>query len=361
LSGKEFLAVTHPAITPDPTATDRFTPLAADVKAALESAVREAIGLCHSQITSGHILLGVTAQDCAATRALSSLGATPELVRAAILEVAPPGPTPGQLVATIPLPVPPPGALPSRWLGPWSTLGLVVAQGLAFAAALATIPSVDWQDAAVGYLVIIGVNVPLQILLGGVAARRVRTRLAARAPTVAEPPPAVAGVLDRYRVRRWEIRVEEHRIIRDRSYGLGRRSWIVLSGNTVRTGGSAAAFVLAHEIGHLIRGDSWRRRIGTVLMLAMVIVPLIDASPLTLAVTILASLAVFVGDRWLAEFGADRVAVRWVGVDGMRAWQERHRDLVRARQNRTVRRRVRRILGRLTHPPLSWRAARAGS
>jgi Zn-dependent protease with chaperone function len=355
-SAKEFVARACPDISPGQVVTQRHTPLAADVRAALASAAHDVLSAGQAQITSGHILLGLVAQDGPATRALAELGARPELIQAAVADTAGPPVTLAHLVATLPLPAP--RGLPSRWSRLASAGSLVLAYLAAAGLALLTVPGYDRVFAAVGYLAVVVVDGLIQLGLTGLTARRVERRLAKRAPAVIAAPPVVAEVLRDAGVRQFELRVSTGRPLPDRAYRLGRRACIVLSPMTIVESRSLP-FVLLHEVGHVVRRDSGRHRISFIMAAGLIVIPLISPGILPLGVALLAGGAVFVADRWRAEYACDAIAARWVGVEPLQTWMRTHAQGLSRPENRTPARWVRRALGRLTHPPITRRAARA--
>jgi Zn-dependent protease with chaperone function len=353
LSRNDFLAATNPGGAVGGPTPGKPIPMSPDLRLALESAAREAIALRHVQVTTGHLLLGVAAHDGPAARALATLGAPGDLVRAAVLAAMPPGPGLDDLVAAVPLPPPAPAALPLRLLSLRAMLGLVLAYAVAATVAVSTITPADLREVAAGaYILVAMTYVLLLIVLGGVAAGRLSRRLAARAPILVALPPLVDDVVRRHGVRRLETRIIDGAMVHARAYRLGGRAWVVLS-SAVLLNAESAGFVVAHEIGHVLRADSRRRRLGVMLGFAMVAIVIIAPLPLTALVTALMAVAVVVGDKWLVEFGADDIAVRWVGIESMRAFVAQYR------QRTAPTRRLRRARGLLTHPPVGWRLARA--
>jgi Zn-dependent protease with chaperone function len=212
--------------------------------------------------------------------------------------------------------------------------------------------------AGAGYLAIVLVDGVIQILLTGVGARRVERRLAKRAPAVVAPPAVVTDIVSRAGVRRFALRVSTGRLIQDRAYRLGRSASIVLSAVTIVESASLP-FVLAHEIGHVVRRDSGHHRASFIMAASMVVIPLAAPAPLPLVIAVVAGAVVFVADRWRAEYACDAFAVRWVGAEPLRLWMTTYAGRLSRPENRTPRRRLRRSLGRLTHPPIDRRMARA--
>jgi Zn-dependent protease with chaperone function len=355
-AAEDFLARACPGYSPERAVTSRYTPLAPEVKAALESAAHDSLRSGRVQITSGHILLGLVAHDGPARRALTELGAPPELIQAAVADTAPPPVSLAQLVTGPPLPAPPEPPTAGSSLARLG--GLVLAYLAAFGLALVALPAEARPIAGVGYVAVVVVDGAIQVVLTGVAARRVERRLAKRAPAVVAAPPVITDVVRRAGVHHFDLRVSTGRLIQDRAYRLGRRACVVLSAVTILECESLP-FVLAHEIGHVVRRDSGRHRASFIMAAAMVVIPLAAPAPLPLGVALLAAVVAFVGDRWLAETGCDAIAVRWVGVEPLQVWMSTYALRLSRPENRTPRRRLRRTLGRLTHPPIGWRVARA--
>lgn len=344
-----------PARGPAPTLTE-------DVRAALDAAARDAVRQYHPQVTTGHVLLAVLdGGTTPAAHALASLGVTADAVRAAVgaIHGAETGDALTRLAASVPLPPPPPGALPRRWAALASIPLLLAWYAVALLLADATIPEpIDQAGLIVMFVAVVVIDVPLIESLTGFTARRVLRQYARLAPTVVALPDAVYDLAARYGVTRLETRVQQSWLVRDRAQRAGRRAWVVLAAVTLRSG-EPLPFILGHELAHVMRNDSRRRRISFVCLLGIVAAAVVAGGPVTVAVGLAGGLAVWVGDKWLAEWGADAVAVRWVGIAPLRAWLAVHRNRLAQPANRTPRRRVFRALGLLNHPPLSWRLWRA--
>jgi Zn-dependent protease with chaperone function len=254
----------------------------------------------------------------------------------------------------LPLPAPPPSALPRRGAAGRALFAALTLYTVVAAVALQTVPADLRLDVGGGLLVVLAVDVPLVELMRGIATRRVRVRLARLAPTTVELPATVAAVVARYGIRELSIRMQVGVAPRDRAFRVGRRAWVVLGHRTVHRG-EFRSFVLCHEIGHVVRDDSRIRRITYVVASATILVLGLLTDGPTLAVAVGLTLLAFVAEHWLAELACDAFAVRWVGVEAFRAWATPYRARLGRAARLGLRSRLRIARGLLTHPPMGLR------
>jgi Zn-dependent protease with chaperone function len=170
----------------------------------------------------------------------------------------------------------------------------------------------------------------------------------------------LTDLVARYRVSTLELRTQLDGRLHNRSLRLGRRAWIVLAPTTMGDE-RALPFVLAHEVGHVVRNDS-RRGLALIPLRTSLLCAAIMVGTVTAAAVAFAGLLVWtVGTRWATEFAADAFAVRWVGADGFHAFLDQHRAGRRHPANRALRYRLGRSTAWLRHPPVRlrlWRADR---
>ncbi|GIF02591.1 hypothetical protein [Actinoplanes siamensis] len=206
----------------------------------------------------------------------------------------------------------------------------------------ALVLAVTWDTAGPETILAVGVAVlaagfPLILL----AERRQLRALLAAAPDPVAVPTGIRPLLDRLGLRDLEVR-RVPGAGADRCLRRGRRAWLLITSDTEEHP-DRAGFVLWHEVAHLVRRDvesSRPRRAG---YLGLYAATLISLDPRALAVLVVGGLLLGVGRRWWAELACDRLAVRFAGVDALRAWAA-GRAPARARHL-------------LTHPPLGLRAA----
>src|SRR5258705_13449479 len=106
---------------------------------------------------------------------------------------------------------------------------------------------------------------------------------------------------------------------RNRCMRLGRRAWLVLAPATIRRPG-ALGFVLGHEVAHLARNDTLRRRIDVAMGLSLLYGAVFAANPAAWAVAVGGAALLWLVPRWTAELAADAIAAHWAGPDAMRDW-----------------------------------------
>lgn len=169
-------------------------------------------------------------------------------------------------------------------------------------------------------------------------------------------PPELIALLSGRGIRRTEIWMESGRV-RSRSFRTRDRAWIVMAQRHVARRGPRW-FVTAHEVTHLVRNDALTSRVCWALAIGLLGGAVLSGAPAAAAVGCAGALLLFVGKRWYAEFSCDLVAARWAGPASMSEWVADHRTLLRAPQNRSAAKRLRRgLVSWLTHPPLWLRLA----
>jgi Zn-dependent protease with chaperone function len=112
----------------------------------------------------------------------------------------------------------------------------------------------------------------------------------------------------------------------DATIRAGRKAWLVLSDGVFRDPRSGR-FVLAHELAHLLRNDSYRGRVGGYLLRMLIPAALISFTPAAWAIMAASFLLHWVAIRWPAEIACDRIAARltsyseMVSVLDLRGWR----------------------------------------
>jgi hypothetical protein len=318
--------------------------LADTLTAAARHSLRDDCG-----ITTGHLLLGVISSDNGTGAfALAALGVTAGMINDAVPRVTAARPEGASLSAAVArADVAPDHELPGR-----STVVVGIAASTVVFAGLAGVVSLSTPTLADAALVGTGIGAAAagQFLLTGAVlavAPSVAARPYQRQRTLVAPPYLV-DLMRRRGVRRFEMLAQTGGIRRNRSLRVGRRAWLVLAPATIRTP-RALAFVLGHELAHLARQDSLRRRVDLMFGLALLYGGALSANPVGWVTAVVGAALLWVVPRWGAEFAADLVGVRWSGPDAMRAW---------ASAVPPVRRRTR-LRALLTHPPLRRRLRRA--
>jgi Zn-dependent protease with chaperone function len=341
------------------TALSGRIPFNHETKVALESALRQSIALGHVTLSTGDLLLGVVANgDHAASGGLTAAGFGHDRVRAAVLEQYVSGVSPEvrqQPSAEVWRDLrmgPAPDRLPARRAG---IIGMVSVL-LWYAALAAAIVGLTWDE--IGPETFGAVAVMATLISGGLVWTRARgtiRRQIARAPLALDPPDQVIAALARRGVTA-EVRVQPDYQVRDRCYRYGSRAWIVLAPRTMRRP-QTLAFVLAHEVAHLVRNDHAWRRLLAVLGPGLLLGAYVTFDPRAWAIGFAGVIGCQVVVLWWTELACDAFAVRWTGADALRAWAADHRALLREPQNRGWRRQARRAFTLTTHPPLSLRQA----
>jgi hypothetical protein len=334
-------------------------PLGAPAKAVVTRATLAAMGE-QTLLTTGHLLLAVLDQpDDPATRALASL-AGPEAIREAVarqqaVRAETPASTVAERLAQVRL-----GPAPRRPRRGAVAGGLALA--LLWYVACGALILTTGPDPVLAAVALLGFPVyvfGLTALLRGVTVRTAGRRMARGAGLVVELPAELTALLAGRGVTRLETRALTGPMVRNRCVRIGRWAWLVLAPATIKDD-PALRFVLAHEIGHLVRNDSLGRRSRSLLAIGLVGAALIIGTGTAVVIALIGSFAMVVTGRWSAEFAADRIGVRWVGAADLVHWAAGHRALLAQPQNRTPRRRARRMVSWLSHPPLALRVARTG-
>jgi Zn-dependent protease with chaperone function len=184
--------------------------------------------------------------------------------------------------------------------------------------------------------------------------RRTLKRLAVAAPQALPIPAQLRPALASHGVSDVEIRIQAGATIHDRCIRLGRRAWVVLAQRTIQHP-QQGSFVLAHELGHLVRNDALRNRVAIGMYASLLLTADLSFDSAAWAVAIAGSLVHFVLTRWWSELACDTIAVQWSSVDALHVWAAEQRAMLGHGRNRTLRRRLRRLLGLLTHPPFAVR------
>ena len=336
-------------------------PFAAESRTVLDNALREALALGHISLTTGHLLLGViVTPECAAARMLAALGVDDAAVRTAVLGLHSLA-ADGEMVATLDrsaaaLAQVRLGQLPS--LPGWRSLlsGFLLTLTW-YAATGALITAASWKGAGPELIVSLLVVVPVMAgAVGMVAKGRAIRRLHVAAPGRATLPEHLRTLLAGRGIRSVEVLVQVGPAIHDRCLRFGRRAWIVLAANTLQSE-QPLRFVLGHEVAHLLRNDTLRRRVGVALYSGLLLTALLSADLAALLITFGSALVHSVVACWSAELSSDAVATRWSGIEAFHAWTAEHQALLRESQNRTISKRLRGLTALLTCPPLRLRLA----
>ncbi|HEY2793376.1 MAG TPA: M48 family metalloprotease [Micromonosporaceae bacterium] len=143
-----------------------------------------------------------------------------------------------------------------------------------------------------------------------------------------------------------------------RCYRHGRQVWIIMrpfSGNS-----DVNRFVLQHELAHAIRNDPSRYRLTSAVNFALILAALVTSDPGLIIATVAGVVLGSSASRWIAEIAADRIAVAETGTRGIASFAAAAAAARRRPENLTLRRRLRRLKGWMTHPPTSWRPGLAG-
>jgi Zn-dependent protease with chaperone function len=366
------LGVTDPALRayaarhrPSGTARpDEHIPFTAELQEVLEAAQREAVGLGHINLTTGHLLLGVAGHpDAVGMQAIGALGTDPATLGRAVLDRHDrastrerPLTSDDAVAALADVRLDPGLDLPGRRSVAWA----VIARLVWYAAMAAALLAAGWDT--VGPELIGTLMVALPLIVGGLTATvghalQVNRMVAGTEPA---PPmlPELTPVLAARGLRSLQVRVQTDGPVRDRAYRARRQGWIVLSRMTVGNP-RRLRFVLSHELAHLIRNDPLCRRLDGALYNGVVVTSLVSLDPVLWAIGAIGVLGQQVLTSWRAELACDTIAMRWVGAEALRIWAEHTRIAMRLPPNRTVGRRVRRLVGLLTHPPITLRLVRA--
>ena len=343
----EAVRATRAASVAEP--AEGSVPFRAETKAALESALREAIALGNRILTTGHLLLGV---------AYGGVEPAPtDAMRAAVLREHADGSSPeigGRPLVTNWSDLslgPAPQEIPARrsWL-----MAAMMAIGW-YAVVFVAIIGLTWDEmgpetvgaAFVACAGILG-------LAGALYPRRVARQLT-KARVALDPPAEVAEVLAR-RGLTAQIRVSRGRGVWNGCIRRGSTAWILLTPDTLANP-RRVGFVIAHEVAHLLRNDHARRRLDTPLGAALMLSAYVTFDPRAWLIGFGGVIVFQVATRWRSELASDAFAVRWVGVAALRAWANDHLALLRRAPNRGWRRRLRRARNYLTHPPMALRKA----
>jgi hypothetical protein len=333
-------------INPPHDDTERY--FADDLAAALNAAARHSLRDDRG-VTTGHLLLGVVStKSGSGALALSALGITAAMVEAAVPRVTaarPEGSSLSDAVARAELPHEAP--LPGRFavaLGVGATV--TIAAGLGAVIALSTPTLEDAVVVGAAMVVCAGAQflaVGAVLLVAPLVAAR---RFARQRPLVA--PPYLVDLLRRHGIRRLSLLAQTGGGRRNRCLRLGRRAWLVLAPATIRRP-RALAFAIGHEVAHLARNDSLRRRVDLTLGLSLLYGAGFAGNPAAWALAVSGAGLLWLVPRWTAELAADTIALQWAGREAMRDWAAAVPPA----------RRAHRLAGLLTHPPLPLRLRRA--
>lgn len=140
-----------------------------------------------------------------------------------------------------------------------------------------------------------------------------------------------------------------------RSYRRGHRAWVSLVPASPEP--LFVNFLVAHEFAHLVRSDSTRRLVSTSVFLGLLYGALATLSLHVIAAAALAILVCMTVTNWCIEVACDRLAVRRVGIAGIDVFVAVLDRMRSTPANGTVKARLRRARGVLTHPPLRLRRA----
>ncbi len=135
----------------------------------------------------------------------------------------------------------------------------------------------------------------------------------------------------------------------------GGKAWIAL--NPYTPDHRLIEFVVAHEIGHALRDEWLRRAASFVGAYTLFLCALLSFDYRVFLAGTVTALALWTSQAWISEIACDRIAVRKAGIEAFETFVAEHRKVLDLRPNRTVRRRIRRVFGRLMHPPIGWRLA----
>jgi Zn-dependent protease with chaperone function len=355
-----------------------YIPFGPDTRAALEGALRESIAHGSRTITTGHLLLGIVAHRAtgvdrtsprvdpapasvgltAARLGLAAAGSDVDAVRAAVRQEHADGigrETGGNGSPRIWRDLrlgPAPERLPGRYLG---IPAMAVAIGWCAVLAVA-IAGITWDETGPETFGVAFVLSTMGFgLIAAIRTKRAINKQLARAPLAFDPPEEVIAALAR-RGLTAQVRVPSGWRIRDRCYRWRSNAWIVLALRTIERP-ELCAFVVAHEVAHLVRNDRARQWAIAILGPAVLISAYITLDPRAWLIAFGGVIGYQVAIRWWTELACDRFAVRWTGAAAFRAWAKDHRTLLRQPQNRRWRRRIRRVFNLLTHPPLVLREA----
>jgi hypothetical protein len=143
-----------------------------------------------------------------------------------------------------------------------------------------------------------------------------------------------------------------------RCYRHGRQVWIVMrlfSGSV-----DVNRFVLQHELAHAIRNDPSRYRVTNAVSFALILAAGMTSDFGLILATVVGVVLTSSASRWIAEIAADRMAVAQIGPRGIASLAATAAAARRRPENRRLGRRLRRVKGWTTHPPMSWRPRLAG-
>jgi Zn-dependent protease with chaperone function len=251
------------------------------------------------------------------------------------------------------------GSAPDRLPGRRAGIPAVVLTVLWYAALTAAILRLTWDEVGPEtFGAVVLVLTSAFGLLAWTLPRRTIARQLAQAGLVLDPPDEVVAPLA-HRGIAVEIRVQSDRQVRDRCYRSGSTAWIVLAPRTIRQP-QQLAFVLAHEVAHLLRNDGARQRVFPAIGLGLLVGAYITFDLRACVIAFCGVIGHLVAVRWWTELACDAFAVRWTGAATLRAWVADQRVLRRQPQNRGWHRRLRRTRNFLTHPPLWLRQALHG-
>ncbi|GLW31122.1 hypothetical protein Areg01_40620 [Actinoplanes regularis] len=216
----------------------------------------------------------------------------------------------------------------------------------------AVVVAVTWDSAGPETVLVTGALAWL--LMGPLFQLRVRqqTRASlASTPEMLIVPAGIRPLLDRLGVRDLEVR-RRPGVAADRCLRLGRRAWLVISGNT-EDHPEWAGFVLWHEIAHLARRDILVSQIRPALWFSVYCAALISVDFRALAIVVVGGPLLIVAQRWWSELACDRLAVRFAGTAALHGWVADQWEIQRIARRQGVQERW----SWLTHPPLALRTA----
>lgn len=328
--------------------------LAVETKGALEAARHRAVVAGHLTITTGHLLLAIT-EVADGPAALKAAGADPAAVAGAVAAqhaTAPPEDAPRPMGAVL--------DDIDRWAAPRMALSRVYAwlfDLLWYAATIALMARLFWPDLRPAAYVVLAGPAALIAVIGALpaAGEAVGKRLARLVPVAVPVPERVRAALAARGVTSLEIRVSGDSGVGNHSARLGRRAWVVLSARTLGGDGSLR-FIFAHELAHVLRSDSHRRAVAAGLGVGVVAGAVFSLDLGALLVATASVLVHYLVAGWWMELSCDARAVRWSGVESLRAWAASQR----LRRQPGVRPFVQRLVRSpmlLSHPPTALRVA----
>ncbi|GIE88508.1 Clp amino terminal domain-containing protein, pathogenicity island component [Actinoplanes regularis] len=216
----------------------------------------------------------------------------------------------------------------------------------------AVVVAVTWDSAGPETVLVIGALAWL--VMGPLFQLRVRQQTRASLASTPETlivPAGIRPLLDRLGVRDLEVR-RRPGVAADRCLRLGRRAWLVISGNT-EDHPEWAGFVLWHEIAHLARRDILMSQIRPAAWFSVYCAALISVDFRALAIVVVGGPLLIVAQRWWSELACDRLAVRFAGTAALHGWVADQREIQRIARRQGVQERW----SWLTHPPLALRTA----